>query len=145
MTREGKGPGMSQMPLSNVPMFSALDIEELTAVATRSGRKKLQTDEQLFAQGDSGREFYVILSGAVRLTVDGKTLTDLKPGDYFGEMALLEDIPRQATATALEATDLLSLNRATLLELLTDKPELALGLLRGMARRLREFGEKATR
>ncbi len=133
-----------RVPLKAVPMFSALSLEQLTEVAQHSKIKKLHAGERLLTQGETGSEFYVVLAGSLSLTVDGKALSTLNPGDHLGEMALLEDIPRQATADALEPCELLTLDRPALLALLKSS-DFSLGLLRGMARRLREFGEKAAR
>jgi CRP-like cAMP-binding protein len=65
---------------------------------------------QVFAQGDLGDRFYVVAEGSVAIMRDGQTIADVGPGGYFGEIALLHDVTRQAGAVALADTELLALD-----------------------------------
>ncbi len=106
----------------------------------------------IFREGDPGYEMFIIFSGTVRIfrTVDGvpEELVKLKKGDFFGEMAVLEDFPqRSASAEAVTDVELLRLGRADL-EAFLANPKAALGLLERLSARLRETTErlaKATR
>lgn len=136
-------------PLAAVPLFSGLEPAALDSLASVARLRQLAAGERLMRQGESGDEFYVLLQGSLRLTnrADGDsepfTLGLLSPGDYLGEMALLDDLPRSATAEAVSASDLLVLAREDFRQLVRQHPEVALGLLKGMARRLRQTNEDA--
>ncbi len=136
-------------PLSAVPLFSGLDEPALEALTRASTLRHLEPHERLMRQGERGSEFYVVLSGSLKLTnrADGEsdpfTLGVLGPGDYLGEMALLDDLPRSATAEAVTACELLVLEREQFRGLVRAESEVALGLLKGMARRLRQTNEDA--
>jgi CRP/FNR family transcriptional regulator len=136
-------------PLAAVPLFSGLDEEALDALGGAATLRHLKAGERLMRQGERGNEFYVILSGQLKLTnrADGDsdpyTLGVLGSGDYLGEMALLDDLPRSATAEAVAACELLVLDRDSFRRLVREHSDLSLGLLKGMARRLRQTSEDA--
>lgn len=94
----------------------------------------------LFRSGDEGRELYVVQSGSVRISVTAadvdKTLATLGPGEFFGEMAVLNDRPRTATATVMENSQLLVIEKGKFEELIRGHSELALRLIRRLADRL---------
>ena len=91
----------------------------------------------LIRQGDAGDCFYLIQSGSVRVERDGQELARLGPGDYFGEMAVLDQEPRSATLTASEDCELLKLDQEDFYELLHEHPELSQSIIRTLARRVR--------
>lgn len=136
-------------PLAAVPLFSGLDGATLDALGGAATLRQLAAGERLMRQGERGTEFYVLLSGQLKLTnrAEGDsepfTLGVLGPGDYLGEMALLDDQPRSATAEAVTASELLVLDRDSFRKLVREHAELSLGLLKGMARRLRQTNEDA--
>lgn len=136
-------------PLSAVPLFSGLNEEALAALMGAASVRNLEPGERLMRQGERGSEFYVLLVGNLKLTnrADGEsdpyTLGVLGPGDYLGEMALLDDLPRSASADAVSACELLVVEREAFRELVRQHADLALGLLSGMARRLRQTSEDA--
>lgn len=94
----------------------------------------------LFRTGDVGHELYVVQSGSVRISVTAadvdKTLATLGPGEFFGEMAVLNDRPRTATATVLENSQLLVIEKGKFEEMIRGHSELALRLIRRLADRL---------
>jgi len=97
--------------LQTNPIFAPLPPPALEHLATRLVEVKVKAAETVFRQGDAGDRFYIIASGRVRVVADGEELNDLWPGEAFGEIALLRDIPRTATVEARENTDLLALDR----------------------------------
>ncbi len=105
------------------------------AIETRAG-------EYLFREGDLGTEMYIIQDGQVEIlkSVDGKeqSLAVLEKGDFFGEMALLEDLPRTASARALGNCRLLQINGSTFDQMLRSNAEIAVRLMRKLSRRVRE-------
>ena len=101
----------------------------------------------IFAAGDPGDGFYVVESGAVKISAvvgqnEPRLLTTIGPGDFFGEMAVLDDAPRSATATAEVETKTVFLGRNRLLELLERQPPLALALIREFSLRMRALNQK---
>ncbi len=97
----------------------------------------------IFDEGDVGTEMYVIQSGTVELMKktrggDGKSFATLEKGDFFGEMSILEDVPRTATARAKTDCELIRINQSTFDEMLRHNAEIAVRMLRKLSRRLRE-------
>jgi CRP-like cAMP-binding protein len=91
----------------------------------------------VFTQGDTGVEMFGIVSGAVELTVDGRVMAKLGPDDTFGEMSLVDQSPRMATATAVEQSVLAVIDRRHFLFLVHETPTFALQVMSSMAERLR--------
>ena len=129
--------------LADVPLFALLDESERSALAERLTEVSVASGSTLFREGDPGDSLYVVKSGAVEISVrttTGETLVLEKaaPGDFFGELSLLDGGPRTATARAVEGAEVLVLDRDALDEFLRVKPAASLDLLAATARRLRE-------
>lgn len=106
--------------LRAVPVFAPLAPPALEAVARRSRWRTVGPGEAIIREGDVGDVYYVVESGAIRVTRAGDELRTVRGGGYgFGEIALLRDVPRTATVTALEPTVLLALERSDFLEAVT--------------------------
>jgi CRP-like cAMP-binding protein len=101
--------------------------------------------EYIFREGDLGTEMYIIAEGKVEILnqMNGKevVIAVLEKGDFFGEMSILEDMPRAASARALSATKLVQINGSTFDQMLRDNPEVAVRVMRKLSRRLRETDE----
>ena len=105
--------------LSRIGLLSSLPGEQLNMLATRMQREQLLPGAVAVEQGDAGERFYVVLSGLLNVSQEGRGgRTVLKPGDYFGEVALAMDIPRTATVRAMVPSVVASCDRATFDELL---------------------------
>jgi hypothetical protein len=106
---------------------------------------ELKEGEVIFSEGDLGTEMYVIHEGRVEIVNhvgdDEQLLAVLEKGDFFGEMSVLEDLPRAATARALSDCRLLQINGSTFTQLLQGNPEIAVRMMRKLSRRLRETDE----
>ena len=96
--------------LRKVSLFSSLDRKELETLARLVKERRYPAGTTIVRSGETGHGLYVIMDGAVSVRKDGKTVARLGSGDFFGEIALLRDVPRTATVTALEETRLYSLN-----------------------------------
>jgi hypothetical protein len=97
--------------LRGSPIFAPLDPATLEALAVRLRPRRIDAGQPVFAQGDAGDEYYLVDAGRLAVAVDGETIATLTEGDGFGEIALLRDVPRTATVTALEETSLYALER----------------------------------
>ena len=124
--------------LRAVPMFQACNDKELGDVARLAEETAVAAGDVLVREGTRGHEFYVIISGKAEVTRNGRTVAVLGPGDYFGELALLDPHTRSATVTMTDAGDVLEISQREFWQLLTDVPVLPRKLLQGLARRLHE-------
>jgi CRP/FNR family cyclic AMP-dependent transcriptional regulator len=129
--------------LANIPIFSLLDEGEREALATHIEVVKLDEGQTMFSYGDPGDSMYVLLSGAVEVFVKNKTgervtLEHNGPGDFFGEISLLDAGPRTASAVVVKAGEALLIDRGDLDELFRVKPAAAMDLLSATGRRLRQ-------
>jgi len=105
--------------LRSISIFAPLDIPTVDHLAQQLQARLAPARSVIVRQGDAGDRFYVIERGSVEVVADGRIVATLGPGDYFGEIALLRDVPRTATVTALEETRLLSLERHQFLAAVT--------------------------
>ncbi|MGE5390485.1 MAG: DUF2225 domain-containing protein [Deltaproteobacteria bacterium] len=120
---------------------------DIAALARLGGVKKFGEDEVFFNFGDRGNEMYIILKGRVGVYInsfDGfpAKLNELKTGDFFGEMSLLESMPRSATISALEETVVLIINENNFEQVIAQQPNLAMRIMKGMSNRLRQQNEE---
>ena len=103
---------------------------------------EVQAGEFVFREGDLGTEMYIVHDGKVEISKDvhgeDKLLAVLEKGDFFGEMAILEDLPRAATARAVTDCTLLQINGSTFDQMMRSTPEIAVRMMRKLSRRLRE-------
>jgi uncharacterized membrane protein len=128
--------------LASVPLFALLDQHEREVLAERVNPVAFAEGQTIFKVGDPGASMYVITSGDVLLSVKTKTgeemfLENPKAGDFFGEISLLDEGPRTATAIAKTAVRALEVDRGDLDELFRLKPAAAMDLLAATGRRLR--------
>ncbi len=127
--------------LRTVPLFSELEEVDITSLAQLATRRHSAKDTVVFFENEEGDSFFMILEGRVRVTIlgdDGREiiLTMLGPGDFFGEMALLDNEPRSATAIAAEDTELLCLHRGDFQKIAT-KRSITAALIKVLTQRLR--------
>ena len=115
-------PGAPAPALRAVPMFGPLSAPVLERLATGATTVQVAAGEAIITAGEIGDRFYVILAGEVEVTTAAGGRRRQRAGDAFGEIALLRDIPRTATVTAIVPTELLALDRGPFLEALTGQP-----------------------
>ena len=127
--------------LKKVSWFADLDQKSLDAISNAAVEQKYTPGQEIIRQGDTGVGAFIIRSGKVEIVQekDGKTtrLATLGPGDVIGEMSLLDEFPRSATARALEPTTALGIQRWHFKGILESHPQLALALLPILSRRIR--------
>jgi CRP-like cAMP-binding protein len=111
--------------LSAVPLFSTCAKSELRAIANLGARLTVADGAVLTTQGHSGREFFLLTEGDARCLVDGEEIAKLGPGDFFGEMALLDKRPRNATVIADGDAEVLVLNASEFRGLLDSSPSIS--------------------
>jgi putative nucleotidyltransferase with HDIG domain len=129
--------------LRSIPFFAKLSDDTLTRLVTRCPLQTVPAQQNLFQQGDTGEALYVIVSGEIEIiqTLDGTPirLSVFRAGEYFGEMALLDDAPRSATARTLQDSVLLQVRKQDFLALLSEHPGLFTDAARVLSARLRDM------
>lgn len=129
--------------LKGTPLFSRLGRKELEALLKTAKERDFEPGKTIVREGDvSGLGFYLILDGRVEVKKGNKVLSKLGSGEFFGEMALLDDAPRSADVVATEKTKCLLLTKWDIKSLITTYPDIAMKMLEELTRRLRETDQK---
>jgi CRP-like cAMP-binding protein/HEAT repeat protein len=124
--------------LKTVSMFSQTPDNVLADVADLLEEIDVSENETIFRIGDLGDSMYIIVDGKVRVHTEERLLNYLGESDVFGEMALLDPEPRLASVTAVEPTRLFRLDQSPFYQLMTERPEVATGIIRVLSRHLRK-------
>jgi CRP-like cAMP-binding protein len=138
--RSGKGTPLrtSVALLASVPLFSGLSRRHLRRLATVASETRFGPGRVIVQRGTRGNAFFVIVEGEAKVTVSGsKTAAKLGPGDFFGELAVLDGGPRTASVVAESRVVAIRIMRSDLRKLLRQEPDVAITLLEEVARRLR--------
>lgn len=128
--------------LKKVSLFSDLSSRGLASVADLTTEIEFPAGRHIVRQGQVGTGFYLIANGKARVVHNGKVLAQLGPGEFFGELSLLDQQPRMAHVIAEELTACLALASWDFTRLLEKTPKLTLSVLREVARRLRTVSEQ---
>ena len=123
--------------LGSVGLFAGLNKRQLGRLARLTEELHAATADQLTAEGEAGDEFFVVVSGGVKVTKNGRKVAALGPGECFGEMSLLDDGPRSATVVTTHDTTLLAIHRGDFDRHLMSSPAVMRALLATLSRRLR--------
>jgi len=129
--------------LRRMPLFEGLAHEEMEALASLLRLRSVKKGDVIFRKGDEGTNLYAILRGCVRITVptalgDEIAVAVMKDGEFFGEMALLDGMPRSASASAGEETQLAILERSDFLKFLAKRDHAIQAILMALSWRLRK-------
>jgi len=132
--------------IKQAPLFSELDEDGANALRRSMSEVNLGRGQVIFREGESGDRLYVVAEGKIKLgrtSADGREnlLSILGPGEMFGELSLFDPGPRTSTATAVTESRLYALSNENLKPWITGRPEVALSMLRQIARRLRRSHE----
>ena len=125
--------------LRAVPLFVGLDDDELAAIGRLCDEVDVPAGRQLIREGAFGDEFFLILDGEVRIDRAGTRLRSMGPGDFLGEIALIDHGRRTATATCETDCRLLVLAHREFHELLDAQPDIRVHVLEALARRVRQL------
>jgi CRP-like cAMP-binding protein len=127
--------------LRKAPLFEGLSRRELEELAKLADDLEVPAGKVLTRQGDTGREFFVLMEGEVEVERDGQSLGRRGAGDFIGEISLLEDIPRTATVTAATPIRLFVLTGQSFRSVVEAQPEVENKVLRTLARRLASMSD----
>jgi len=127
--------------LGETPLFAGVDAAGLEMIAGRVSELEVPADRPIVRQGDIGTGFYIVVSGSVEVVRDGVPLARLGPGEFFGELSVLDGHPRTAQVVSLEPTTCLALPSWEFEAIGAEQPSVALAILRELAGRLRELTE----
>jgi CRP/FNR family cyclic AMP-dependent transcriptional regulator len=142
MGADGEGSGQAAPErLQGVPWFAACTEEQLFEMARIAERLRIQAGEVILREGRLGRELFVILEGTATVTREDRVVNILHAGDYFGELAAIEAVPRSATVHATTDLDVLIVGPREF-ETMMEIPGFRNALLSGMSRRIREADDR---
>ncbi|MGP1676908.1 MAG: Crp/Fnr family transcriptional regulator [Burkholderiales bacterium] len=133
--------------LRNVPLFAGLNEQQLSVLARAMVRKSVGRNAKIIGAGDPTDSLYIVINGRLKVLMSDEQgreviLSILGPGEFFGEMGLLDDSPRSASVVTLEACELLTISKIDFKRSLADNFELSLIVMRGLVKRLREADRK---
>jgi CRP/FNR family transcriptional regulator, cyclic AMP receptor protein len=122
--------------IKHTPLFANCSKRELEEIAHLADEIDLREGKEMTRQGSPGREFFVLLEGEAEVEKDGRVINQLSGGDFFGEIALVDDSPRTATVTATTPVRALVITDRSFRRLLKDQPEIQSKVLAALAARL---------
>jgi len=129
--------------LAAAPLFAGVDAEGLASIRDRVVEVAFGPGHVIARQGDVGTGFFIVATGSVRVVRDGETIATIEPGGFFGELSVLDGMPRTAQVIAAEPTICLGLASWEFEAVVREQPAVALSVMRGLAMRLRELTEAA--
>jgi CRP/FNR family cyclic AMP-dependent transcriptional regulator len=124
--------------LSQVSLFAGCSKAELKRIAALTNEIDIPTGRVLIRKGDPGRECFVILEGSARASIPGKKSRTMRPGECFGELALLDSAPRSATVTAETDMRLVVLSSREFWAVMDENPRVSRKVLAAVAERIRD-------
>jgi CRP/FNR family cyclic AMP-dependent transcriptional regulator len=138
---------VSTAVLKAVPLFASFPEDQLRMLTTMVARRSATRSTTIMAGGDATDSLYIVLSGRLKVMMsdsDGKEviLSILGPGEFFGEMGLIDDEPRSASVVSIEPCELLYISKRDFKKCLLENSEMSMAVMRGLVRRLREADRK---
>ena len=133
--------------IRRVPLFALLTASQAEAVADAVIKRRFKRGEIIVEQGEKSNTLFIILTGRVRVVTSDKRgreviLATLQPGDYIGEMSLIDNEPHSATVRAEVQTDMLTLGRAEFARCLPENSSMSYAIMKGLVQRLRQADRK---
>jgi protein phosphatase len=124
--------------LTAVPLFDGFSKRHLRRLAREADAVEFEPGRAIVEEGQAGEALFVVLTGTARVVRAGRKVGSLIPGDFFGELSALDGGPRTASVVPETPVEVLRVFRHTLKRMVEQEPALAMGLLDGLARRLRQ-------
>ncbi len=128
--------------LKSVDLFRGLPGEELAQIAEIAEEVAISEGGIVFSVGDMGDALYIVLEGKVRVYNGEKTIAEIGERECVGEMAVLDSEPRSASVAAMAETLLLKIGREEFKDILSERPEISLGIMKVLSRRLRQANRR---
>lgn len=125
-----------EQQLASVPLTAGLDARVRRRLAETGKRRTYAAEEAIVSEGTTGTAIYIVLSGRARVEREGEVIGQVSGGDFFGELALIEEHPRSASVIAAEETDCLLFPAWEFTALLDEHPEIAMPIMRALISRL---------
>ena len=125
--------------LARTRLFSGVNAAGRERIADRMTEVDLPSDRVIARQGEIGTGFFIVVTGAARVLRDGETIAELGPGQFFGELSVIDRQPRVAQVVSSGATTCLALASWDFEAVIAEQPSVALAILRELAGRLREL------
>ena len=126
--------------LARVPLFDGISQESMQRLVAVTGEVDFDSGQYIVLQGQVGTGLYFIVDGAARVLRGTEEIAALGPGDFFGELAVIDQMPRSASVQASQRTRCLAVASWDLLDLIETDPKFSLNLIKGLVTRLREQG-----
>jgi len=138
---------VSTTVLKSVPLFASFPDDQLRMLVTVVTRRSAPRGSVIMAAGDQIDSLYIVISGRLKVMMsdaDGKEviLSLIGPGEFFGEMGLIDDSPRSASVVTIEPCELMSISKRDFKKCLEENFDMAMAVMRGLVRRLREADRK---
>ncbi len=128
--------------IRRISIFQELRDEFLVKLASAMDEVSYSTQQTIVKEGEEGRSLYIVVSGRVRVHLGEQELATLGTGAIFGEMSVFDAEPRSASVTTLEPCDCLTLNQLQLQDAIEETPEIAVNVIRGLSRLVRDLNKK---
>ena len=133
--------------LRRVPLFAGLTEPQFEQLAAGSARRSYPKGRTIVSEGEPSQSMYILLAGRAKVQrsdSEGKEviLAVLGSGEYFGEMSLIDDSPRSASVITLESSEFIAVSKEAFKAMLAQSPDMAMSVMRGLVRRLREADKK---
>lgn len=129
--------------LKSIDLFRALPGEDLAQIAEIAAEVPVGAGDLVFGEGEQGDALYIVVEGRVRIFRGDKVITEMGERAVFGEMSVLDSEPRSASVAAVVESMLLKIGREEFKDILIERPEISLGIMRVLSRRLREANVRA--
>ena len=123
--------------LRKVPLFRGMPTSALETVADRASETTFEDGETVTREGEPGKTFYIVTEGRLQVSQHGTLVRELGPGDFLGEISLVDGRPRTATVTAIGPVQALVMRRADFLEMVEWDSAVRLGILEALTERIR--------
>jgi CRP-like cAMP-binding protein len=128
----------SAAALAGVPLFTGFGARHMNRLAEESDELVFEPGQAIVQEGEPGEALFVVMAGQAKVVRKKRTVAHLLPGDFFGELSALDGGPRTASVVAETPVRVLRLFRHTLMKMIKDEPQVAMKLLDGIVRRIRQ-------